>query len=193
MNWFVIAGIWLSISLANAGLLISPAPTFVEPYQPSKVEKVEEKPNPKKTAPVERTETEEVTITVGVSSNILRLINQVRTKHAIAPLQESSTLVDSASRSVANMIRHRSCCDHGDWQQWFVGTGYSWYGENIAACQVTDQEVVDAWVSSPPHLKNILDPDFTYGGVYKALGPFKGDFSGGEQINCIYYANHFGG
>lgn len=41
--------------------------------------------------------------------------------------------------------------------------GYPWtaYGENIASGQTSVDEVMRAWMGSPGHCSNIMDPDFT--------------------------------
>lgn len=45
-------------------------------------------------------------------------------------------------------------------------TGYNWmaYGENIATGYSTEQQVVDAWIKSPGHCKNIMNK------AYKEMG-----------------------
>ncbi|PNY80447.1 CAP domain-containing protein [Deinococcus koreensis] len=46
-------------------------------------------------------------------------------------------------------------------------TGYSWsaIGENIAAGQATPDEVVQGWLGSPGHCRNIMNPTFRELGV----------------------------
>jgi len=48
-----------------------------------------------------------------------------------------------------------------------LAAGYDWYacGENIAAGYYTEDEVLDAWLASPGHRANIMDPEFTEMGV----------------------------
>jgi len=50
--------------------------------------------------------------------------------------------------------------------------GYDWraIGENIAEGQLSVNEVMDTWMHSPPHRKNILDPNYKELGVGLALG-----------------------
>lgn len=45
--------------------------------------------------------------------------------------------------------------------------GYNYYtvGENIAAGQRSPEEVVQAWIDSPPHLANLMNPAFTEIGI----------------------------
>lgn len=46
-------------------------------------------------------------------------------------------------------------------------TGYPWktYGENIAEGYLTESEVVEGWLKSPGHCKNIMSPKFKEMGV----------------------------
>lgn len=45
--------------------------------------------------------------------------------------------------------------------------GYEWsgWGENIAAGQTTAESVMQSWMSSPGHCRNIMNPDFEEIGV----------------------------
>jgi uncharacterized protein YkwD len=54
--------------------------------------------------------------------------------------------------------------------------GYDWrvIGENIAEGQFSVDEVMDTWMQSPPHRRNILDRDFKELGVGLALGKSDG-------------------
>jgi uncharacterized protein YkwD len=44
-------------------------------------------------------------------------------------------------------------------------SGASPWGENIAAGQPTPAEVVDGWMHSPGHCRNIMDPDYHVIGI----------------------------
>ncbi len=48
--------------------------------------------------------------------------------------------------------------------------GYNWFtfGENIAAGYKTEKEVVDGWLQSPGHCKNIMNKSFKEMGVARA-------------------------
>ncbi len=61
------------------------------------------------------------------------------------------------------------------------------WGENIAAGQATPAEVVDGWMNSPGHCRNIMDPDYHVIGIgyaYDASSTFEHywtqDFAGGH-------------
>lgn len=163
-----------------------PKPKKIKP----KVQKKVAQPTKPTTQPPQSTPQKSAT-----GKGIVRLINQVRVKHGLPSLIEASNLNLSATLSARGQAKTGTCCDHGNWQQWFTQAraNYTYRGENIAACQKSDQEVVNAWVSSPPHLENILSANFKYTGVGKIVSNFKGSFSNGKIIKCIYYTNHFGG
>lgn len=142
--------------------------------------------SPPPSTPVENTPTPVSPPPAPTGNNILNLINNVRVSRGLPALVEHADLDNSALQSVTNMINNKSCCDHGNWEAWFAGLPYGWTGENIAACQRSDEELVQAWVDSPPHLENILRPEFKYFGVFTAYGEYMG-------MQCRYAANHFGG
>lgn len=93
---------------------------------------------------------------------VVCLINQQRNLHGLPSLRVSTKL----NRSAQN------------WNQWMVATGnfthgsnfagrisavgYDWQtaGENIATGFSTPRAVVNAWMASPDHCRNILDPSF---------------------------------
>lgn len=93
---------------------------------------------------------------------VVCLINQQRAIHGLPGLQVSSKLDTSAQ----------------NWNQWMVSTGdfthgsnfagrisavgYDWQtaGENIATGFATPSQVVAAWMASPDHCRNILNPSF---------------------------------
>ena len=48
--------------------------------------------------------------------------------------------------------------------------GYDWqtYGENIAMGYKTEQAVIEGWINSPGHCKNIMNPNFKEMGVFRS-------------------------
>ena len=64
----------------------------------------------------------------------------------------------------------------------YVGYNYSYLGENIAFNYPDDNSVMIAWMNSPGHRANILNPNFTQMGVGITYD------SGGEP----YYTQEFG-
>lgn len=159
-----------------------------------------EKPTKKRTVSSEvRQQPKVVNPTVHTSSNILNLINELRRGRGLNQLQQSSTLNATAARSVQSMIERQACssgewCDHGNWQRWYAQSGFTYFGEIIAACQTSDKQLVyDSWLNSSTHYAQMVGTQYSYFGVATAVDKFKGDYSGGKTISCKYYVVHFGG
>ena len=55
--------------------------------------------------------------------------------------------------------------------------GYSWrtYGENIAIGYPTVASVIQGWLGSEEHCRNLMDPAFAEIGAGYAIGPFGGN------------------
>ena len=61
--------------------------------------------------------------------------------------------------------------------QRFSRQGYPWrmYGENIAVGYPTVSSVIQGWLGSEGHCRNLMDPDFTEIGAGYAIGAFGGN------------------
>ena len=102
---------------------------------------------------------------------VLDLVNAERAKRGISALTLDSSLSSVATKKSQDMI-DKNYFDHTsptygspfDMMKQF-GISYRSAGENIAKGQKTPQEVVDAWMNSEGHRKNILNPNFTNLGV----------------------------
>ena len=112
------------------------------------------------------------------SDNILKLINQERTIRGIPTLKTNDELNQAASLKSKDMI-NRSYFDHyafglTPWD--FIknsGYDYLYAGENLAMDFNTSEGTVKAWMNSPAHRDNILNPDFTETGI----GVVKGEYT----------------
>ena len=102
---------------------------------------------------------------------VLDLVNAERAKRGISALTLDSSLSSVATKKSQDMV-NKNYFDHTsptygspfDMMKQF-GISYRSAGENIAKGQKTPQEVVDAWMNSEGHRKNILNPNFTNLGV----------------------------
>ena len=118
---------------------------------------------------------------------VLNLVNEERAKYNVAPLKWDDSLAALAESHCEDMIdRNFFAHNTPDGQTPFdrmkaAGITYSSAGENIAAGQSSPQNVMDSWMNSPGHRKNILNPDFEYIGVGLARGGSYG----------IYWAQEF--
>ncbi|MCX7593286.1 MAG: CAP domain-containing protein [Fischerella sp.] len=102
---------------------------------------------------------------------VLELTNQERAKAGLQPLKGNAEL-DYAADKYAEEMSERGILSHTGpdgslpWDRAkAVGYEAQTMGENIAAGQETPEQVVQAWMNSPGHRANILNPDFTELGV----------------------------
>lgn len=102
---------------------------------------------------------------------VVGLVNRVRSRSGLAPLQLNAQLTQAATAHAQDMAQHNFVGHTGSngssMQERVDATGYSWgaLGENVAAGQATPQEVMRSWMGSEGHRQNILNPDFTEIGV----------------------------
>ncbi len=97
---------------------------------------------------------------------VLRLVNVERTKRGFAPLKMHKDLQITARIKSGEMKKYKYY-GHGsypDLPDYLIKIYYN-IGENIAMGQKTPTEVVQAWMDSPGHRANILDPQYVYIGV----------------------------
>ncbi|MCL2170240.1 MAG: stalk domain-containing protein [Defluviitaleaceae bacterium] len=105
---------------------------------------------------------------------VLRLTNIERANHGVSPLSFNYTLAMSArfkSQSMSNLnyMAHTSPV-YGDFyviseSVFGMGVFGGAMAENIAFGQRTPQEVVDGWMNSPGHRRNILYQSYTQIGI----------------------------
>ncbi|WP_085524033.1 CAP domain-containing protein [Tuberibacillus sp. Marseille-P3662] len=102
---------------------------------------------------------------------VVELTNQEREQRGLSPLKvdtELSKVAREKSKDMAsnNYFSHNSPTYGSpfDMMDQF-GISYRTAGENIAKGQTSPQDVVDAWMNSEGHRKNILNSDFTHIGV----------------------------
>ncbi len=104
--------------------------------------------------------------------DVARLVNEERLAAGLAPLQIDVRLMAAAQRHSDDMAAQSFFSHVGSDGSTFdvrvQQAGYlQWLllGENIAAGQTTPEAVMAAWMNSPGHRANILDPDFDHIGV----------------------------
>ncbi|WP_404449764.1 SafA/ExsA family spore coat assembly protein [Sutcliffiella horikoshii] len=107
---------------------------------------------------------------------VAKLVNQERAKYGLKPLKLNWELSRVARYKSQDMIDKRyfshTSPTYGspfDMMRNF-GISYRTAGENIAAGQKTPQEVMNAWMNSEGHRKNILSSQYTEIGVGYAKG-----------------------
>jgi len=122
---------------------------------------------------------------------VLELTNQERAKVGAPPLTLNSILNESAQRKAGDMFAfnywaHSSPSGRTPWD-FFKEAGYrfSLAGENLARDFASPEAVVSAWMASPTHKENILNPNFREIGI----AVVDGSLAGGETTLVV---QHFG-
>ncbi|WP_082460873.1 CAP domain-containing protein [Psychrobacillus sp. FJAT-21963] len=102
---------------------------------------------------------------------VVDLTNQERAKEGLKALQIDVKLTQSAQEKSQDMknknyFSHTSPTYGSPFDQMkALGITYNSAGENIAMGQPSAEEVVEAWMKSPGHRENIMNPSFTHIGV----------------------------
>jgi uncharacterized protein YkwD len=129
-------------------------------------------------------------VTTAQEQTIVDQVNQQRQQAGLAPLQVSAQLVEEAHIQSVDMatlgqMAHTlsgAALPTLESRAQYVGYNYAYLGENIAFNYPDDNSVMTAWMNSPDHRANILDPNYTQIGVGVAYD------SQGEP----YYTQEFG-
>lgn len=112
---------------------------------------------------------------------VVDLVNEERAKENLAPV----TLDRAATTAAQVRAEEAKCCwshTRPDGRKCFTalaeaGVTYQAAGENLAGKISTPEKVVQAWMDSPGHRKNIMNPKYTQIGVgYVADGNYWGEF-----------------
>jgi len=104
-------------------------------------------------------------------AEVVRLVNEIRTKNGLKPLTYDWQLARVARYKSQDMKENRYFSHtspiYGSPFQMIKSFGitYRSAGENIAKGQATPQAVVNAWMGSAGHRANILNASFTHIGV----------------------------
>lgn len=119
-------------------------------------------PAPKPTVP---TPTPTPTRPGTVNPEVVRLINVERARRGLGALADDPRLA-AAARGWASVMAGAGLLSHGD----FAARIRSAYpnvlaGEVIVEGVDTPADAVNAWMNSPPHRANLLDPRFTAAGA----------------------------
>lgn len=113
------------------------------------------------------------------ATEVANLVNQYRAEAGLAPLTLSPSLCEAAEIRAAELLisfshtrpNGQPCVSTFD----SLGIPYGYAGENIAAGQKSASEVMNSWINSPGHKKNIMNPNYTKIGIacyYDASAPY---------------------
>ncbi|HZG38545.1 MAG TPA: CAP domain-containing protein [Nodosilinea sp.] len=106
-----------------------------------------------------------------IAQELLRLVNTERQRANLSPLVMNDKLTTAAQRHAQDMAISRRMSHTGSdgstMRSRIDATQYNWstIGENVAMGQPTAAAVMRAWMNSPGHRQNILNPAFTELGV----------------------------
>jgi uncharacterized protein YkwD len=124
-------------------------------------------------------------------------INEVRVQNGLVPLEVSTALFDSASEHCADMVAngyfaHTSPSGAGIWDRlaaFYPAAGHSFYdvGENLfwASGRMSGAAMVAAWMNSPEHRRNLLDPEWRQVGVATLSVPLAPGVYAGQHVTVV--------
>lgn len=114
------------------------------------------------------------------SDQIIAVTNTARSKESLSTLKSNEKLAQAAQAKAENMFAenywaHTSPSGKEPWD-FIKAAGYSYRvaGENLARDFDTAQPVLDAWMNSPTHRANILNPRYTEIGIAVVNGRLDG-------------------
>jgi len=100
-------------------------------------------------------------------SNLVSMLNQTRQSLGLGTLTENAKLDQAAELKAEDMVQngyfnHTSPSGTTPWY-WFTQSGYNYKyaGENLAIGYFESEEVYTAWLNSPSHKENIVNPHYT--------------------------------
>jgi uncharacterized protein YkwD len=106
------------------------------------------------------------------------IVNQERAKQSVGALTRDAAL-DAIAQGHSDHMRDVGIMAHegigdGTMAERYASAGYTYLkaGENVAQGQTSPQAVMTAWMNSPGHRANILDPEFNRIGVALAMPGF---------------------
>jgi uncharacterized protein YkwD len=118
------------------------------------------------------------------------LANQIRSREGLPPLRANTRLMLAAqtqaeqSASLGKMAHVLPGARYPRPEDRLDASGYPWraFAENIAMGQRTMSDVIEAWMKSPGHRKNMLSPNYTEMGTGYAT----------DESGRAYYVQVFG-
>lgn len=94
---------------------------------------------------------------------------------SVNPLLEKAAQLKAQDMAAKGYFSHNSPDGKTPWYWFdFIGYSFKYAGENLAINFQDSKEVNDAWLASPEHKANILNPQFTEIGIATAAGMYDG-------------------
>ncbi|MEK3990079.1 CAP domain-containing protein [Robertmurraya sp. FSL R5-0851] len=168
-KYFANLGIKFNTNTTTTTVTQQPTQQTVETQQPTETTT---QPAQQPTTTTEPTQTTQTTSALSAyEQKVVELTNQERAKYGLAALKVDKALSKVAREKSLDMSKNgyfsHTSPTYGspfDMMKQF-GVSYQYAGENIAMGQRTPEEVVQAWMNSEGHRKNILSANFNYIGV----------------------------
>lgn len=114
------------------------------------------------------------------SASIVAYANEGRADYGAGPLAHDALLSAAAQKKADDMaargyFSHTDPDGHAPWK-WFRSVGYYYYnaGENLAVHFTDATTLNSAWMKSPTHRANIVNPVYTRVGIGIAQGYYQG-------------------
>ena len=111
---------------------------------------------------------------------VVRETNATRLSAGLSTLSYNEKLADAARRKAANMLEenywaHTSPSGKTPWV-WFQAAGYNYVvaGENLAKDFASTSRMIEAWMASPTHRDNIVNPKYQEIGIAVVPGTLQG-------------------
>ena len=123
----------------------------------------------------------QVAVSTAPSRTFEGMLNGVRSRNGAGPVSYDSRLGEAARRHAndmaANNFFSHTGSDGTSAGDRITDTGYRWstWGENIARGQSSESNVLTAWVNSPGHQRNNVNPrfeDFALAKASSGRGPY---------------------
>lgn len=113
----------------------------------------------------------------GIVHDVVRLTNRERERRGLRPLRWKRGLARAARHHARDMSRRRYLAHDTRGGPSWVKRILRWYrdpaGENIGRGFSTAEGIVEGWMNSPMHRRNILNPQFrTIGVAYVGDGDY---------------------
>ncbi len=130
-------------------------------------------------------------VLVAQQERVIELTNEIRLREGVALLEYAEPLAESSWNKAVDMTElgyFEHINPEGKRLRDFlkeVGYQYSVAGENLAVGFSSPEAMVEAWVESPTHFANLIDPDFKDIGIGSSVGMY------GDNV-AVYVAQHFG-
>ena len=116
----------------------------------------------------------------GEATEIINATNQQRLAAGLPLLTLNNKLTTVAELKAADMVKNDYFNHVSPYNvpmsYWYSEAGYDYRyaGENLAVDFTDDRNIITAWMESPKHRENLLNPDYTEVGVAVLRGIYNG-------------------